>query len=66
VLLIMSGDDLTAAEFRQLVDRSRRWKAALSGHGVVQRTLPDANHTFSKATWRDQVAEWSREWVEGW
>ena len=66
VLLIMSGDDLTAAEFSDLVSTSRRWKRALSADLVTRRDSPDANHTFSRQMWRDQVADWCEAWVQSW
>jgi exosortase A-associated hydrolase 1 len=64
VLLILSGKDLTAYEFRGVVSRSERWKALLADARVTQRELPEANHTFSRREWRDQVARWTAEWVK--
>ena len=64
VLLILSGKDLTADEFRGVVGRSERWKALLADARVTERELPEANHTFSTREWRDQVARWTVEWVQ--
>jgi hypothetical protein len=64
VLLILSGKDLTADEFRGVVSRSERWKALLADARVTQRELPEANHTFSRHEWRDRVARWTAEWVK--
>ena len=64
VLLILSGKDLTADEFRGVVGRSQRWKALLADARVTQHELPEANHTFSRREWRDQVARWTAEWVK--
>jgi len=66
VLLITSGDDLTAAEFNALVRHSRRWKKALSAGSATCKEVAGANHTFSRKVWRDQVSEWCREWVGSW
>jgi hypothetical protein len=63
VLLIMSGNDLTAREFQDLLDGSRKWKKLLQSPRVQRRDLPQANHTFSQRSWRDQVALWTAEWV---
>lgn len=63
VLLILSGDDLTAQEFRELVRGSREWRRLLAADRVTQRSLEAANHTFSRAAWRDQVARWTSEWL---
>ncbi len=63
VLLVMSGDDLTAQEFRELVRASRDWRRLLAEPRITQREFPEANHTFSRAAWRDQVARWTSEWL---
>lgn len=65
-LLILSGNDLTAKEFTDLVSGSRQWRALLKSSRVQLRKLPDANHTFSRQDWRDQVASWTSEWTRSW
>ncbi len=65
VLLILSGDDLTAAEFRDVSQSSQHWRRLLGRPQVTVQELPEANHTFSRREWRDQVALWTREWLEG-
>ncbi len=66
MLLILSGDDLTAAEFRDTTKISRHWRRLLARPRVTIRELPEANHTFSRREWRDQVAAWTREWLQEW
>jgi len=66
VLLILSGNDLTAAEFRDHAEGSPRWRALLAGERVTRRELPDATHTFSSEAWRAQVADWTSEWLASW
>jgi hypothetical protein len=63
VLLILSGKDLTADEFRGVVSRSERWTRLLADTRVTRRELAQANHTFSRREWRDQVARWTADWV---
>lgn len=63
ILLILSGDDLTAAEFQAVADKSPAWKGLLNDPRVTRRVLPDANHTFARRIWRDQVADWTRDWL---
>lgn len=65
VLIILSGQDYVADEFRDLVAESEVWRHLLARDCVEQRELAQANHTFSKAEWRDQVALWSWEWLSG-
>jgi hypothetical protein len=64
VLLVLSGDDITAAEFRNVTNASRPWRKLLSAPRVRTRELPAADHTFSTRAWRDQVAAWTIEWLE--
>ncbi|MBK5936509.1 MULTISPECIES: hydrolase 1, exosortase A system-associated [Halorhodospira] len=63
VLLILSGNDLTAAEFRDVVATTRAWRGLLRQDRVEVRELREANHTFSRGVWRDQVARWTGDWV---
>ena len=65
VLLVLSGDDLTAQEFRNVVAASRGWQDLLDDERVTRRDLPQANHTFARREWRDQVARWTEAWVRG-
>ncbi len=63
VLLILSGRDLTADEFRDLVAADERWRALLSSARVQRHDLAEADHTFSCRAWRDQVADWTNQWL---
>jgi exosortase A-associated hydrolase 1 len=63
VLFILSGNDLTAQEFKDVVARSRRWRRSLSSDRVTRYDLPEANHTFSRRDWGDQVARWTELWI---
>lgn len=63
ILVILSGDDLTAAEFRDVAATSPAWRGLLEEPRVTVRELPGANHTFSRAEWRDRVADWTSSWV---
>jgi exosortase A-associated hydrolase 1 len=66
VLLIISGNDLTAQEFSDLVKGSRQWQKLLASSRVSRLNLPEANHTFSRREWRDQVGVWTKEWIYSW
>jgi uncharacterized protein len=66
VLLILSGKDLTAAEFKDAVNSSRIWRKLLERRSVTRHDLKEANHTFSRQEWRDQVAKWCIDWLESW
>ncbi len=62
-LLILSGQDLTAREYEDRVAESPPWQAWLDDPRVELRRLEAADHTFSRAVWRDQVADWTRDWI---
>ncbi|MEM9386309.1 MAG: hydrolase 1, exosortase A system-associated [Pseudomonadota bacterium] len=64
VLLVLSGNDLTAAEFADLARDHEDWRALLERPAWSHRDLPEATHTFSSAAWRDRVATWTREWLD--
>ena len=63
ILLIISGRDLTAREFDAAARRSRAWRMILGDQRLTRRELAEADHTFSRRMWRDQVAEWTWEWI---
>ncbi len=62
ILLVLSGDDITAAEFRAATT-SRLWRKLLEQRRVSHCALDAADHTFSSRAWRDQVAGWTGEWL---
>ena len=42
------------------------WKNLMAAPHVTRKTLPTADHTFSRHSWHDQMAQWTREWVRSW
>ena len=66
LLLILSGRDLTAQEFKDALEDSARWRKMLASSAVVRRDLAQADHTFSRREWRDEVAKWTAEWLNSW
>lgn len=65
VLLILCGNDLTAREFLDCASRSRTWGHMIAAEKVVRHDLAAADHTFSRRTWREKVADWTLDWVSG-
>ncbi len=65
ILLVLSGEDLTAAEFVGLTESDSRWQDALKRKNVTIRRLEGADHTFSSAAWRGQVEQWTLAWLNG-
>jgi exosortase A-associated hydrolase 1 len=66
VLLILSGNDLTAQEFQDVASASKEWRRLLALPRVTQHVLDGATHAFSRREWRDQVATWTADWVRSW
>ena len=62
-LVILSGKDLTAREFRLYIDADRQRRRLLNARSVTLVELPDADHTFSTAAWRQQVADATADWL---
>jgi exosortase A-associated hydrolase 1 len=65
VMLIMSGNDLTAREFDDAVKASSRWQKLVADGRMARHDLPAADHTFSRRAWRDEVATITVDWVSG-
>jgi len=63
VLLILSGNDLTARQFEDTVQASAEWRRWLASPGIEVQRVEDADHTFSRAVWRDRVAALTRNWL---
>jgi len=66
VLLIISGRDLTAKQFLDTVAGSPEWRRLIQLPRVTRHNLADADHTFSRRAWRDQVAAWTTNWLDSW
>jgi exosortase A-associated hydrolase 1 len=63
VLLIMSGNDLTAREFDEAFGSWETGRRMSASGRLSRHDLPEANHTFSRADWRDTVVTWTLDWV---
>ena len=63
VLLIMSGNDLTAREFDDAVKASGRWRKLIAADWLSRHDLPAADHTFSRRAWSDEVNTLTVDWV---
>ena len=63
IAVLLSGNDITAGEFKAMMAAERRWRRAFGRPSVRISELPDANHTFSSSNWRNWVAGKSLEFV---
>ena len=65
VLIILSGNDMTAREFDGAVLQGQEIFHEEKPQGVVVKRLSKANHTYSTGEWRQRVHHWSMEWLTG-
>lgn len=65
IMLVMSGRDLIAREFDELIQGSDAWAVAVREKDMTRYDLADGDHTFSCATWRNQVVDWALDWLPG-
>ena len=65
VLLVISGNDLTAREFEDAAAASPHWQGLLASPSVTRHDVPGADHTFSRRDWRDGVARLTIDWLAG-
>lgn len=66
VLLILSGQDLTAREFTDLLQAAPPWSDWAERKIVLRRRIANADHTFSRAAWSTQVNDWTVTWLRTW
>lgn len=64
ILLLLSGDDLTAKEFVDVTRDAQQWTGLLANARVTKKVWPSANHTFSTREWRDAVAAETVAWLK--
>ncbi|CAD5375230.1 Hydrolase 1, exosortase A system-associated [Rubrivivax sp. A210] len=63
MVLILSGDDHTADEFREFVKASRTWRTLMRRADVTRAELVTADHTFSNPGAAHAAAEVTRKWL---
>ena len=61
--LVVSVLNLTAAEFKDLVQSSKQWRRLLERSTVTRVDIPGATHTFSTREWREQVETHTLQWL---
>lgn len=66
VMLVLSGNDLTAAEFREAANSSPRFQKILKRERYKIEKMDEADHTFSRRVWRDAVAAATLKWMKSW
>jgi uncharacterized protein len=62
VLVVLSGNDLTAREFLEYSTVSGSWSGVLNDSRIEQSMLEDADHTFSSRALRERVEALTLSW----
>ena len=65
ILLLVSGRDLTAAEFMDLCDTESRWRGALGRPNIEVRRYERSDHTFSATDGLALATSDCASWLEG-
>lgn len=63
VLLLLSGQDLTAKEFIDTAATAPAWAGVLNGPNITREDLPLADHTFSEDAHRRQLEQICLDWL---
>jgi exosortase A-associated hydrolase 1 len=63
VLLVVSGQDLTAREFLDYTATDPAWQGLLDESRVTRSDFPEADHTFSAAGARERVEAGTLQWL---
>jgi exosortase A-associated hydrolase 1 len=61
--ILLSGQDMVAREFEQLIRQNKAWKRAMRSPRIRIEDVKDANHTFSSAVWRRDVEQKSHAFL---
>ncbi len=62
VLIMLSGNDLTAAEFSDAAAGDRKLGKLLARKNLQIQPFPEADHTFSKKEWSSSVEHFTIDW----
>jgi len=63
ILLILSGDDYTAKEFREYANTDPAWKSYQNHGKLTSHEVPGVDHTFSSAAARQQAEQITLKWI---
>ena len=62
-MVLTSGRDLIAREFIDSAKTSPQWRALRNRGGVVFEEMVDADHTFTRPEWREDLYRRTMQWV---
>lgn len=65
VYILTSGKDYIAQEFKDFTMKSPLWKNSGLNERILFSDMTDADHTFSRAEWREQLFGETEQWLTG-
>lgn len=63
LMFVISGNDLTAAEFMDATRKDRHRHKLIKSSRVTMLHLPEADHTFSRRVWMKELIDQTASWV---
>jgi len=64
LMFIISGNDLTAAEFMDAISKDKKWENFMRSAKVKMMEVPEADHTFSRRVFMDEVIDETASWIK--
>ncbi len=64
LMFIISGNDLTAAEFMDATRKDKKRQKFMSAANVRVLKIEDADHTFSRKVWMEELIRETVQWVK--
>jgi exosortase A-associated hydrolase 1 len=64
ILLVLSGNDLTAKEFVDATLNDAAWGRAMQHVGLQRHDLHEADHTFTASAWSKRLDELTATWLK--
>lgn len=62
-LIVLSGNDLTAVEFEDLLASNKKLSGLIKHRHFVIHRINKADHTFSRTVWKREVEKRTKEWL---
>jgi uncharacterized protein len=66
VLVVLSGKDYIAREFDEATSSASTWRGLMDRNDVKRCDMTEADHTFSRRVWREQVSDALLSWLRSW
>lgn len=62
--VLTSGNDYIAQEYNDFTSTSQEWKSSGLDEKILFNEMADANHTFSRPEWREELFHSTEQWIQ--